>query len=146
MNRRSGFTLIEVMIVVGIIAIICAIAIPNLLRSKIQANEASAIENLSVIAEAQISYNAGHLTFTTFDVLTDDSSGPPFLDTSWSEGVQKNGYTFSIASANGTSFVCYAEPITQGVSGVRHFRVDTSGIIRFNPAGQPTDTDPPVGG
>jgi prepilin-type N-terminal cleavage/methylation domain-containing protein len=146
MNKRGGFTLIEMMIVVGIIAIICAIAIPNLLRSKIQANEAAAIENLAVIAEAQISYNAGNLTFTTFDVLTDDSNGPPFLDTSWTEGIAKNGYTFSMASASATSFICFAEPITQGVSGVRHFRVDTSGIIRFNPAGQPTDTDPPVGG
>jgi prepilin-type N-terminal cleavage/methylation domain-containing protein len=146
MKSTKGFTLIEMMIVVAIIAIICAIAVPNLLRSKIQANEAATIEDLSVIAEAQISFNAGKLTFTSFAGLTDDSNGPPFLDQTWSEGRVKNGYVFSITSANASSFVCFADPDDVGVTGSKYYRVDTSGIIRSNPTGRPSSTDPPVGG
>ncbi|MFM1921256.1 MAG: hypothetical protein RLZZ303_2890 [Candidatus Hydrogenedentota bacterium] len=146
MREKQGFTLIEMMVVVAILAIIAAIAIPNLMRSRVQANEASAIEDLSVICQAQISYNAGHMTFSSFADLTDDSDGPPFLDDGWVEGREKNGYIFSMAAAGPTAFVCFADPVEHGVTGSRFYRVDTSGVVRFNASGRPSDTDPPVGG
>ncbi|MBI1317444.1 MAG: prepilin-type N-terminal cleavage/methylation domain-containing protein [Candidatus Hydrogenedens sp.] len=145
MTKQRGFTLIELMIVVSIIAIICAIAVNNLLRSRVQANEASAIEDLSVITSAQISYNAAHEVFAEFDALTDDSNGPAFLDDGWVEGRDKSGYVFSIQNAGTANFACTAEPLEPGSSGVRRFYVDASGVIRYNFNGAAGPDDPAVG-
>lgn len=141
-----GFTLIEMMIVVGIIAILAAIAIPNFMRSRVQTNEAQAIENLRVIGSAQVSYHSGNNTFGSWGNLrTPPSGGPPYLDGGWADGFEKGGYTYSMPSATSSAFVVEAAPTDPGVTGTRYFRVDTSGIIRFSFAGTPDETDMPIG-
>lgn len=146
-NHGLGFTLIELMIVVAIIALLAAIAIPSMLRNRAQANESSAIEHLRVIASAQVSFNAAQQRYGTFADLTDDTLGPgmAFLNESWSDGVMKSGYSFTIASADTTNFVCFADPEAVGVTGSRYFRVDGSGIVRFSTSGQPAANDAPIG-
>ncbi len=80
MKNNQGFTLIELMIVVEIIAIIAAIAVPNYIRTRIQANEASAIASLRVILDAETSYNTQHYVYA--DDITDlTSASPPFWRT-----------------------------------------------------------------
>ena len=145
MNTRRGFTLIELMIVVAIIAVIAAIAVSNLLRSRIQTNEAAAIEDLSVIVSAQISYHASNDTFADFATLSDTSAGPAFLDSGWVEGRSKNGYVFSIQDPDIANFACTAEPIEPLSSGVRRFYSDASGVIRYNNTGAAGPGDPAVG-
>ena len=147
MARPRGFTLIELMVVVAVISVICAIAIPSMLRNRAQANESAAIEHLRVIASAQVSFNAAQQRFGTFADLTDESLGPgsAFLNESWVDGVFKSGYTFTMASADGRNFVCFADPEALGVTGSRFFRVDGSGIVRFSASGQPTAADAPIG-
>jgi len=146
-SRQDGFTLIELTIVLAIVTIVASLAIPSLLRSKVQTNEASAIENLRTVSEAQFGHHGARNAFGDFAALTSeaDGSGTSFLDTSWAEGIEKSGYLFSIPVMSGTDFVCYADPKDPGYSGRRFFRVDASGVIRFSTTGQPTKDDPAIG-
>jgi type IV pilus assembly protein PilA len=138
-KQNDGFTLLEMMIVVGIIAVIAAIAIPNLLRSKMEANEASAVSDLRTICAGQIACSTTRQTFGDFTALVDESDGvgTSFVETSWYEGRVKAGYTFTIPEADADSFICFADPVRLGVTGGRFFRIDNSGIVRYDASGQP---------
>lgn len=139
---RKGFTLIELMIVVAIIAIIAAIAIPNLLRSRLQSNESATIGNLKSIVGAEVAYNSANGVYTgEFDDLT--SATPPFLEGNW--GVTKQGYDYTLAAPTVNTFTCNADPSEPGVSGNRFFYTDASGVIRFNPTGTAGPGDLPIG-
>lgn len=140
--KNKGFTLIELMIVVAIIAIIAAIAIPNLLRSRLQSNESAAISNLKAIVGAEVAYNSANGSYTgDFADLT--GATPPFLEGNWA-GI-KQGYQFTLASPGPNNFTCNADPSEPGVSGNRYFYTDASGVIRFNTGGQAGAGDPPIG-
>jgi len=142
-KNTSAFTLIEMMIVVAVIAIIAAIALPNLLRSRLQANESSAIQDLRVIGSAEITYYSAHSRFGNFAELT--ATIPEFINAGWVEGREKSGYIFSLPVADESNFECYATPISPGDTGHRYFRTDASGSIRFSMAGQPDETSATLG-
>lgn len=143
-RNNQGFTLLEMMIVVAIIGLIASIAIPNLLRSRMQANEASAVSDLRTICAGQLVCSTNRLTFGDFAVLVDESDGPgtSFVDTTWYEGRVKAGYSFTIPQADMDSFVCFADPVSIGVTGGRFFRIDSSGIVRYDTSGQPAPNAP----
>ncbi len=136
MTKKSGFTLIELMIVIAIIAIIAAIAIPNLLRSRIQANEAGALQNLRACVSAEAAYHAqnNHYTATLSD-LTDAT--PPFLNGDWT--VAKNGYTYEFGGVE-SNYTINANPTTFWTTGTKGFYCDASGIIRYE-LGAPATVD-----
>lgn len=150
--KNQGFTLIELMIVVAIIAIIAAIAIPSLMRARIAANETSAVEGLRIISEAQIVFHVQAMRVdpgtgaALYGSLSDLGTAlPPFIDKVLESGT-KSGYTYDIAVIDDPpAYEATAEPASFPRSGVRHFFVNDEGVIRFtNDGSSATAASPPI--
>ena len=131
---NKGFTLVEIMIVVAIIALLAAIAIPNLLRTRLQANESAAIAALKTVATAEISFNSANATYVGGTLLALSTATPPYIDGTLGAGV-KQGYTFVDTDLTISTFHCSAVPVTANVSGARSFCVSEDGVVRVQLAG-----------
>jgi type IV pilus assembly protein PilA len=155
-KKQKGFSLIELLIVVAIILIIAAIAIPNLLRSKMAANEASAVGSIRTLNTAAITYNSTYGNGFPPALATLGGTGTPsctnaeLIDTVLAAG-QKSGYNFvmtgavtQLTSAQSSctagfgyqeGYLSTAYPQSVGTTGQRAFCSDPSGVIRFNTTG-----------
>src|SRR3984885_2084785 len=152
-NRQSGFTLMELLIVMSIMIILMLIAIPNFISMKAQADETSAIQSLRAIYQAQIQYQTNFPSTGFACSLTalggNPTSGPPsptaakVLQGDLATG-QKSGYTFNVVNCNKvtvnnqdmyTSYEVTAVPQSIGKSGHRGFCIDSAGEIKADLSG-----------
>ena len=148
----SGFSLIELLIVVAIILIIAAVAIPNFLRSKIAANESATVQNIRTITAAEYGYqNLYGIGYSaTLADLGGAGTGPTaanLVDNVLASGT-KSGYVLTYApmnlDANGNplGFTVNTSPVVANSTGTRYFYVDQTGVIRWKVGGPAAVTDP----
>ena len=157
-KNQKGFSLIELLIVVTIILIIAAIAIPNLMKSKIQANEAAAVETLRTLETSTIMYSTTYGGYPHSLSDMGPASGSPntssaaadLIDSVLATGI-KSGYKFTHAvgstdtAGNVLTYSVTATPVTVGTTGQRSFFTDPSGTIRATASGTADASSTPIG-
>lgn len=163
-DRERGFSLIELLVVAGIMLILAAIVVPNMTRARVVSNEASAVNTLRILYLAEIQYSTAYngsysenlnvlgpppsgqtAAYTAAGlvdtVLAARQSGQPSTFT-------KNGYVFTY-TPNGTypnvkTYTVNADPMSRGSTGSRSFFVNHEGVTRYNETAAATATDPPM--
>jgi type IV pilus assembly protein PilA len=162
-SGARGFSLIELLIVVAIILIIAAIAIPNFLRSRIAANQASAVGSLRTLGTAEMTYastyNLGYSEQLSYlapppsGVVSNDTAAGLVDNVLGGSGntAVKSGYVFTYSpgpSVGGRiyAFTFHADPASMGLTGTNFYFLDESGVIRQNSIGTATVSDSPLAG
>ena len=143
MRSTKGFSLIELLLVVAIILIVAAIAVPSFLRSRMAANEAAAAAAIRTLNSAQISYNSAYPTVgyaATLAALGGTSCTPPstnsacLIDTQLASGT-RSGYSFTVTGVTGSPNATYnviAAPQVWNYSGMRYFCSFADAVVRVS--------------
>lgn len=144
-GSASGFSLIELLIVVAIILVIAAIAIPNLIRAKAAANESVSVASIHAINTAEIAYSSLNPTIGFSALLADlGPAGGGFLDSNLASG-SKSGYNYTyvqVGAAPSSGYSINADPIVRSITGHRSFYSSQDNITRYDPVAPATVASP----
>ncbi len=153
---KAGFSLIELLVVVAVILIIAAVAIPNYIQSKMRANESSAVQSLRNISAAELYYaNTYGINYSDNLLQLAGTSAYPnqnsaeLIDGTLAAG-SKSGYMFTYTmltadpQGHPRTYSLTADPLIPGNSGQRHFYTDATGVIRFNSTAPAGPNDLPI--
>jgi type IV pilus assembly protein PilA len=162
-NKQKGFSLIELLIVVAIILIIAAIAIPNLIRSKMAANEASAVATLRTLNTAEVVYSSTYNVTNTFAAnltslgdggtagqctagFTPNSAAACLIDVAieHADANAKSGYLLIYPAPDTSGYKINNDASQQGTTGTRHFFTNQTLVITQNASGTATAGDSPI--
>lgn len=143
MNRKKGFTLIEIMIIVAVIMLLAALTINSYRRIRLNANESAATNHLRIIANGLLMYHTNNNPHTYPENLSSLGSSVialAYIDSVLASG-EKQGYGFNYSRVDSESYQLNADPLFPGKSGERYFYMDETGVIRFSRAGTADDDD-----
>ncbi len=142
MNRRRGFSLVEIMVVTGIIIVLISLAVPNILRSRVIGMETSALGNLRALNNSCQLYliNMKNYPESMAD-MSQPKVDPPYIDPELAGGA-KQGYSFVYRLVTSDHFTVNANPIGYGLLQGRFFFMDESGLVRVRKGGAAGADDP----
>ena len=143
--NQKGFTLVEIMIVVAIIGLLAAIAIPNLLRSRLTTNEGAMKYDMRAFATANTAFQAAGNPQQFAPNIAALQAAPAYIDATWGTAAGKHGFVQTYAGGGGgnpNTYSLLATPVTAGVTAVNTFCVDQTAVI----AGSVNGAGAPAGG
>ena len=140
-KKAGAFTLVQIMIVLAIVIVMLTIAVPNLLRSRVIANETVALTNCRAVNNACQLYHINQETYpNSLSDLVEPVSNPPYIDSTLASG-RKQGYEYIYVLVDSGHFTLNANPTSSGLLKGRYFYMDENGIIRAKADGPAGPTD-----
>ncbi len=136
---QRGFSFIELVMVIAVVSILAALAVPHLHRIKMTSQEKVALASVRAIFEAEALHHARLQTFGDLDQLI----GQSFIDNSFETG-EKSGYLYVITGASSADFELRASPVSYGDTGFKAYFVNGTGVIRYTEDGSSPDANSPV--